>query len=250
MSDWKTLHFFDSEKYNDEVVPKVKGFRLNYSDFFDSDLAKYVRRNTSILELQSFIDGLTEDLKKHKVLDEIEKRTKKRNQPYQEFVRQRLRDGEKFSKLYESQYETYSSLITFIVFKECASFNPHFILGRRIFGSFIETKTGSIAEEVCSQITQMEVCIGESYSTFTNWITREEAELLLMDFSNVKPKNEDSFDYFKDFKVFLETAVDNSLGLIAGQNMHEGLITLIEKPLVEIELDIKKLNLKYVIEYK
>lgn len=136
------------------------------------------------------------------------------------------------------------------MFQECAAFNPHLILGRNIFGGHIETKRGSIAEEVCSKISNMEFCYGEWYSTFTNWVTKEEAELLLMDFSNVSPRKEYSDRYYEDFKIFLEIAVKNSLGFIAGQNLRKSILKLIENPQISIDIDIKKLNLQSVIEYK
>ncbi len=250
MSVWKTLHFFDSEKYFEEIVPKVKRFHTYYSNFFESDLAKYVRRKTTISQLQSFIDNLSEDLKRHKTLFEIATRTKKRDQPYLEFIRQKSKEEEEFNKLNEPQFETFSNLLVFIVFQECAAFNPHLILGRSIFGGHIKSDKGSITEEICSKITTMDFYTGEWYSTFTNWVTKEEAELLLMDFQSIKPKQSHSERYYNDFRIFLETAVENSYGFIAGQNLNEELITLIEQPIVKVELDMKKLNLQSVIEYK
>lgn len=253
MGDWNTLHFFSDKHFYEKVVPDLTGKGNLLKKYFDSKLGNYLlfhnsdndKRITSVLEYCQFFD---EDFKTHKLLYEIETRKKKPDEEYQTFMQKMLKDTDEFYKQNGTAADDLATVLTLIMFSECAAFNPHLILGRRIFSGNVGAKPKSVAEAIISQIDNSPCGSTHSYgSGIMNWITNEDLKLLWLDRSNLVPTN--SKEYFNDFLKFIEIAIENDFGVVSGTNMRESILKLAENPNINIEVDLEKLGLQSVIIY-
>ena len=251
MGDWNTLHFFNDKHFYEKVVPDLKGKGDLLKKYFYSQLSKYLlfhndndeKRIDAILEYCHFFD---DEFKRHEVLYEIESRNKKPDEEYSKFMEQWRHDLQAFHNKNSPTFDDLSIILTLIVFSECAAFNPHFILGRRVFSENVGAKPKSITEVIISQINNSPLGSTHSYgSGIMNWITSEDVKLLWLDRDNLLPTG--SEEYFNDFLKFIEIVVENDLGVVSGTNMRESILKLIENPNVNIEVDIEKLGLQNVI---
>lgn len=258
MGDWNTLHHFDDKKFYSIIVPDLKSNGQLLGKYFNSEFGKYVAyandKNTErIAEIVTLNQFLDKDFKHHKTLFDIQNRKKGINEDYSEFIKKRSQDEENFQKANGHIIEDINLILTLIIFSECAAFNPHLILGRSIFTGNVSAKSKSVAEEIIYNFTNNEIgsifysscsnCTG-----FINWITNEDLRLLWLDKENLQPADNSSEKYFSDFYKFIEIAVENELGVIAGTNMNEDILKLIQSPL-SVKIDLKQLGLESVINY-
>lgn len=247
MGDWNTLHLFNDRYFYEHLVPDFKDKGAIFKRYMDSLLGKYILWDNSNSEartrqLVAFCRQLLPDFKRHEKYYEIQKRQKKPTEVYAEFIAQQVRDEDHFQKENADVIEDLNRLLTLIIFSECASFNPHLILGRRIFSGNVHAKAGSIADDIITQVRYNE--LGSPYYSnmsncngLTNWITNEELQLLWLDRDNLQLAPDGSEQYLQEFLAFTELALLHDCGLIAVTNVNESTLTMIEKPRLKIDID-------------
>ena len=257
MSDWNTLHLFDSKRFYKKIAPELKNNGQLIETYIKSKLYWYTTRVDQFEEellqkIKNFTTNFDHSFRVHLELYELETQKKKVDEKYDSFIQQKQENIRNFEKKYSDEIYYYSCLLPLIMFSECAQFNPHLILGRRIFDRNISTKENSIADECCAKITDTEIGgLGNNdIGRIINWLTDEEVKLLWLDMENVYPRDKESEQYFNDFKGFLKIAVQNELGLISSHNVNETVLNLIETPQLNIKIDLKKMNFVSVIESK
>lgn len=260
MGDWNTLHYFDDKKFYSEIIPDFRKGGPLINKYFNSEFGKYiiykadVENNNRIAEIVSFSRLLDTDFKIHKTLFDIYTRKRGIKEAHSDFVKKRFQDEENFHKANEHVIEDINHVLTLIIFSECAAFNPHLILGRRIFTECVTAIPNSVAENIIYNFTNNEFgsifySCASNFNGFINWVTYEELQLLWLDKENLYSAGEDANKYFSDFCTFIEIALENNFGVISGTNMNEDVLKLIKSPL-SVKIDIKKLGLENVINYE
>jgi hypothetical protein len=256
MGDWNTLHFFDDKKFYSEVVVDLKDKGILLQEHFNSKFEKYAFGNDNskkrINDIIDFCRLLDKDFKSHKVLYEIATRKKNLTEEYSAYNSTKVQDENKFINDNAQIIEDLNRTLTLIIFSECASFNPHLILGRRIFSDCVKAKPKTISEDIIANI----ICspTGSIHNGFgnglINWITNEELQLLWLDKENLDATCEDAKNYFMEFINFMEIAIDNGLGLISGTNMNESLLKKIEAPKLTIKIELTEMGFKNIVKYE
>lgn len=253
MSDWNTLHLFNDKLFYSEVVPDFKGEGTLLKHYFDSQLGKYILWNNSrsderIDKILSYCKFLDADFKVHETLHEIQSRKKNINEDYSTFTNRQSEAQDDFFRSNADVIDDIQNILLLIVFSECAAFNPHLILGRRIFIGNVSAKPRSIAEEVIAMFTNSEFGYTNQMGII-NWVRSEDLKLLLLDRNNLYPSRDESEGYFSEFIKFMEIAVANNLGVISISNVNERVLNMIETPKVQIEIDVECFEFKSVIKF-
>lgn len=259
MGSWNTLHHFDDKKFYSTIVPDLQSEGHLLRNYFNSEFGKYIvydndqneGRITDIIKFSQFLD---DEFKIHETLLSIQTRNKSVNEDYNHFIKKKYKDEDDFYRKNGQIIEDINLVLTLIIFSECASFNPHLILGRSIFTGCVSAKPGSVAEDIISDFTNNESgsIFYSSHSNcngIINWVTNEDLQLLWLDKENLHSAGKDADKYFSDFYKFIEIAIENDLGVISGTNMNERILKLISSPL-SVEIDIKELGLESVINYE
>lgn len=259
MGDWNTLHHFDDQKFYSEIVPDLQSEGHLLRNYFNSEFGKYIvcdnhQNEGRITDIMKFSQFLNDEFKIHETLLSIQTRKKNVNEEYSDFIKKLYKDEDDFYRKNGQIIEDINLILTLIIFSECASFNPHLILGRSIFTGCVSAKPGSIAEDFISGFTNNELgsILYSSRSNcngFINWITHEDLKLLWLDKENLHSTGKDADTYFSDFYKFIEIAIENDLGVISGTNLNEEVLKLIPSPL-SVEINIKELGLENVINYE
>jgi len=259
MGDWNTLHLFNDRYFYKHLVPDFKDKGALFKRYMDSLLGKYILWDNSNSEfrtqqLVAFCRQLLPDFKRHEKYYEIQRRQKKPTEEYAEFISQQSLDEDHFQKVNADVIEDLNRLLTLIIFTECAAFNPHLILGRRIFTGNVHAKAGSIADDIISNIHYNE--LGSPYygnmsncNGLTNWITNEELQLLWLDRDNLFSPPDGSEEYLKEFLGFIELALLYECGLIAVTNVNERVLNMVEDPRLKINVDPKDKGWERVITF-
>ncbi|WP_131401745.1 hypothetical protein [Chryseobacterium sp. JM1] len=259
MGSWNTLHHFDDKKFYSTIVPDLQSEGHLLRNYFNSEFGKYIVYNndqnegriTDIIKFSQFLD---DEFKIHETLLSIQTRKKSVNEEYNHFIKKLYKDEDDFYKENGQIIEDINLILTLIIFSECASFNPHLILGRILFTGCVSAKPGSVAEDIVSNFTNNESgsIFYSSHSNcngIINWVTSEDLQLLWLDKENLHSAGKDADKYFSDFYKFIEIAIENDLGVISGTNMNEEVLKLIQPPL-SVEIDVKELGLENVINYE
>ncbi|SEO92505.1 hypothetical protein SAMN05660816_03858 [Niastella yeongjuensis] len=256
MGDWNTLHIFNDRYFFEHLVPDFKGDGTIFKNYWDSPLGKSIlwghdngeARTQHMIEL---CRQLQPDFKVHEKYYEILNRKKKPTETYEDFRLKQHQDEDLFLQMNTTAIEDLNILLQAIIFSECAAFNPHLILGRRIFTGNIEAKDGSIADEVISQVMYQKY--GSLYYCYTggvmNWITYEELQLMWLDKENLRVAADGAEQYLHEFLAFAELALQHTCGFISVTNVREEQLNAIENPRLKINLDTKEKGYKYVINY-
>jgi hypothetical protein len=256
MGDWNTLHFFDDKSFYTKIVPDLLNKGELLKKHFESELLKYFWNNTKkdqrINDILNFFKYLDKDFKSHKELYDISRRKKKPEEEYLKFLNKQNQDKDEFQEQNAQVIADLSEIMPLLLFSECANFNPHLILGRKIFTGHVDAKPKSVSEEIIWQVIQPEYgCVYSQCGTgIINWIANDELQLLWLDKDNLYARYDDSENYFQEFLKFIEIAIKNNLGLISVTNVNEGVLKLTKNPYFNIELDLDELGLKYIINYK
>jgi len=254
MSDWNTLHLFDSKQFYNKIAPELKTGGSIIDTYIHSKLYWYITRMDQIEKdkldkVKIFLKDFDPSFRFHKELYALEKRKKTAEEKYEAFIQKRYQAIEAFQIKYSDEIYFYTTLLPLILFTECAQFNPHLKIGRRIFQSNISAAKGSIAEECFNRITTTEV--GGVYNDVghvINWLTHQEVNLLWLDIKNAQAQGGASGKYFQDFKKFLKIAVENELGFLSISNVREDVLKLIENPKLNIPIDLEEMDFENVIE--
>ena len=255
MSYWNTLHLFDSKKFDKEIAPELITGGKILDAYFKSKLYLYLTRiqefeNSELIKLKLFLNNFDNNFMFHNELYSIQNRKKRDDEKYEEFIKEKYKNENEFLDKYCNEIDNFSKIIPLIMFSECAQFNPHLILGRRIFQSSISVTKKSIAEECYNKINTFR--IGGIYGdtgNITNWLTYEEVKILWLDIQNVFPTEEKNKQYFDDFKNFLKIAFENELGLLSVSNINETILKTIENPKLKIEVNLDRMNFVNVINH-
>jgi hypothetical protein len=251
MGDWNTLHLFDSKTFYSKITPELlKGGNI-LEDYVKSKLFWYITGvdaldNKSLCKLKLFSQNFEDNYKVHSELFELQNGKQKDNEKHNEFIKRKNGDIEEFQQKFNDEIYYHSALLPLVMFSECAQFNPHLIIGRKIFRGNISAVKGSLAEECLSNITEPIDYSDIGY--VMNWLSYQETKLLWMDIENVFLTKDGSQEYFNDFKSFLEVAVKNELGFISVSNINEAVVQLIEIP--KLKIDLKNVRTKHIIDYK
>lgn len=235
MSDWNTLHFFDDRTFYSKVVPDLKGEGTLLRHYLFSDLGK---RLTGAPVPDSFSDEITafcremdQDFQTHVALQRIQERKREPEEALEGFYAKKMREADEYLKDYLQVIEYLNNILLGIVFSECASYNPHMILGRRIFSGAVTAEPRSIAAELLETIVHGKTGIHSLFNTgITGWITHEELQLLWLDKANMRPADEHSEVYFREFLSLVKTALDHQLGLISITNVNEDPLSALAGP--------------------
>ncbi|WDF62627.1 hypothetical protein [Flavobacterium sp. KACC 22763] len=256
MSDWNTLHFFDDKTFYTKVVPDLLGKGELLKKHFESKLGNNIlwdNRNSkeridAILKFCHFFD---KDFKVHQDLYALISREKKPGEQYLEALHAIRKDEKEFKEQNSQVIDDLTEILPLLIFSECASFNPHLILGRNIFRSRVNARPKSAAAEIITRITDQEYGSVFPYNSgIVNWVTNDDLQLLWMDKESLFSTDADSEDYFQEFLKFIEIAIENNLGVISGSNMKESILNSIKKPILAIDLDLEALALSCIINYK
>lgn len=259
MGDWNTLHIFDDRQFYERLVPDFKDKGELFKSHMDSLLGKYILwdNSNSQARTQQMVElcrQLLPDFKHHEKYYEIQCRKKMLTESYADFIFKQNQDETHFQHANAGVIEDINILLTLIIFSECASFNPHLILGRRIFTGNVDAKAGSVADGVISKISQAgsgTIYYGNrsNCNGLTNWVTNEELELLWLDRDNLYVPPDGSKEYLQEFLEFAELALQYECGFISVTNVNERTLTMIENPRLKIEVDPKQKGWKSIITY-
>lgn len=257
MSDWNTLHLFDSKRFYGKVVPEIRNDGQIIDNYLRSKLYRFITHiehiEDKILDkIRSFSKKFDDSFKIYFELQEIQNVKKGIGENYQEFIKKKNGEIEQFYRKYSEEIYHFSTVLPLIVFSECAQFNPHLILGRKIFRSNISANKNTIAEECCNKILETEIG-GISHSDtghIINWLTHQEVKMLWMDIENLNVSNQASDQYYRDFINFLKIAIDNELGFISISNVREDILKMIETSHLNVKIDLKEKEFINVIRYK
>ena len=159
MGDWRTLHFFDEDRYIQKIVPLVKNgqdyitsfstdYRLKWFDSFNID------RKEIINQTVDFITELSYDLRIHSELKRIDER--KTNESFNQYIQRSTSELGNFRNSKKYAIEAFEFLLIETIFSTVSNFNPYFSLGKGIFESYVKTKKDSIAQELCNRIVSQE----------------------------------------------------------------------------------------------
>lgn len=247
MGDWRTLHLFDKTKYMEEVVLVVRDLE-NYLPSFLNDrhlnwLDGFSRPPERILkDTGTLVSELDAELSIHPVLTELKQIANKQRDNYflprEQFIRQR-----------QVEIEFFEYVLIETIFARFGNFNPHFILGKRLFESCVETTNNSIAQELTARIssTKEDTVLDLIDGGIMNWLSKEETELLYWDRDHIFPVNEENEVYVTEFKAFLKEAYERNLGLITLRNPVESDLNRFETGFPDLVESVKNASFQYLV---
>ncbi len=256
MGDWNTLHFFDDKTFYAKVVPDLLAKGELLKKHFESKLGNSIlwgnnNSHERIDAILKFCHSLDKDFKVHQDLHALISREKKPGEQYLEALHAIQKDEKEFKKQNSHVIDDLTEILPLLLFSECASFNPHLILGRNIFRNRVNAKPKSVAKEIITRVTDQEYGSAFPYNSgIVNWITNENLQLLWMDKDSLFSSDADSEEYFQEFLKFIVIAIENNLGIVSGSNMKESILNSIENPALVLDLDLEALGLSCVINYK
>lgn len=255
MGDWRTLHLFDSDKYKKEIVPRVKNTSEFLSSVLDKELSTYLlgfsqSQQEIIDEIIAFIAELESDLMFHPSLRQAQQKSIK--QQHFEVLKRQYLGQDNFIETHINSIEFLESILTETIFSTVANFNPHLILGKRIFESFVTATKDSVAEELIYPITESEPgsVLNLIDNGIINWLDKEEVERMADDLENVfstQSKLSHATRYVKEFKVFVQLAYASNLGLISLRNPREEKLSKLRQTPNELQTFIDSNDFKYII---
>ncbi|MEN2400174.1 hypothetical protein GKZ90_0010320 [Flavobacterium sp. MC2016-06] len=240
MGYWCTLHLFDDRKFYNEVVPELRGETGNLSNDCLDFLKGYTVGGISHLS-----DGKRDELVQHT----IEKITSIANSLDKTFkIHDELhkipeyKEQLSFLGKLEGYYE-FCKFFEYYVFKTCADFYPHLILGKGGVYRNFEINVKTLSCSIIAELDDWNAFICYDSMGITSWITSEDVELLYLDKNNLLFTDNERAE---GFLTLLEVAYNNKLGLIIGVDMREEKLELLpENKLIDTEtwssIDISKL---------
>lgn len=252
MGNRRTLHLFDKSKYIKEVVPIVRNLESYLPAFLNEERLRWLGGfshpiDNVLNDTIKFVSELNEELNIHIELIKINER--KNDENYDCFTKRKREEFEGFIRLRQCSIEFFEYLLIETIFSTVVGFNPHFILGKNLFESYIETKKNSISEELTFRITTQHqgAILDLIDGGIINWLSKEEVELLYLDRDNISHSNEESIDYVNEFKEFLKMAFERNLGLISLRNPREYDLCKLQNNSNSIENFVRNSNFKYII---
>jgi len=237
MSDWNTLHFFDHSRYVKQVVPDIKsggpllhkslGDIRNGNDQF---LGHYLP--TDLPALLKELQQLDDELLVHPELQRIW--TERINSKSYREDRQTRYDmaREAVSETSRSVLADFTQILTYLIFTECAVFNPYLSIGRSIFSHCINVPKGSLAEELHGEWRHQKHGHVMTFdgTGIIGCLSAAELKLMEMELEKCGPKTPATRPYFEAFSWMVHTASEKDWGLLAITNVDEDPLTRIIAP--------------------
>lgn len=194
MGAWVTLHVFDSEKFQKELVPRLKGQKGD----LEADYLCYLKTcvgHKSNLNIEQII---TVSRQFDDTLSHFSGYSGKTN-------------SEDFWDFFDWHYE-YARFFTVMIFTHCADLYPYFRTGKiGMAGRMNYKKASSLAEDILWRLYDYRHFSPHGMG-ITGWLTQEEMELLLLDFDNIY--DEDEFEMRDEFEAFVKKLAAQKLSIL------------------------------------
>lgn len=194
MGAWVTLHVFDPEKLQKELVPRLKGQKGD----LETDYLSYLKTcvgHKSNLNIEQIIDISRQF---DDALSHFSGYAGKTN-------------SEEFWEFFDWHYE-YARFFTVMIFTHCADLYPYFRTGKiGIAGRMSYKKTSSLAESLLWRLYDYQHFSPHGMG-ITGWLAQEEMELLLLDLDNIY--DDDNFEMRDEFEAFVKKIAAQKLSIL------------------------------------
>lgn len=223
MGYWCTLHLFDDQIFYKKIVPELKGQKGD----LESECEKFLKLYTvgslnkfSKSEVLKRVDEVTKSIRK--ISNSLDKSFKINAEysPIKDYREQQLFIG----KL-DGHYH-FCKFLEYYVFKHCADFFPHIALGKGGLHRNFNLNFKTLAYSIISEIDEWKGFLCHDMMGVTNWLDKEEIELLYLDRENLIFEEETRGESIYNF---LEIAYQNKLGFVVGIDMRENLLEELPK---------------------
>jgi hypothetical protein len=200
MGAWVTLHVFDPEKFQKELVPLLKGqkgsLEANYQRYLLTCL-----RHESKLEIGQII--------------EISRQFDDTMSHFSGYAGKT--NSEEFWEFFDWHYE-YARFFTVMIFTHCADLYPYFRTGKvGMVGRMSYKKAPSLAENVLWRLYDYKHFSPHGMG-ITGWLTQEEMEFLLLDLDNIY--GDDNFEMRDEFEAFVKKLAAQKLSILQTIDVH------------------------------
>ncbi|REG20496.1 hypothetical protein ATI61_12161 [Archangium gephyra] len=234
MGDWNTLHVFDDRRFHEETVPMLRGKKAGLEEHFSRFLETCVvpgHRDFDFEEVLLLFRQFNADFTRHP--------------EYEALVAQ---EGEtQFVRIHPREFYI-RRFFEFVVFAECASFFPHFQMGKTLFTGAVDVKQGDTA------VTGLLDHLAYGYPNnpwmwdgdgIRAWVSAQDAKVM-HDSGSIVPQEEEYAQYVEEFQRFLGVVTQNNLGLLSAVNLSADRYEKSAPPLQNEKL-WKGVELKYLI---
>ncbi|NJC27684.1 hypothetical protein [Neolewinella antarctica] len=234
MSNWNTLHFFDFNKYQNDVVPKAPQ-KLSLKLMQNSPPAN----SQSLREL---LENMEENYIVHTELKDIESLEKRNGETYEAMLSRKRSEYIVFKEKYDFILCDYAEQLSILLFTEVAQLDNYLILGRNILTQNVVAIKGSVAEECLNKMMTTRPGTISAYggSGILNWLSAEEISLLHMDRTNVHPANSSASTYHRSFLAMVDKAATHEFGLLCASNLSSRVVAEVRRqsnPLITVTFD-------------
>jgi len=218
MGYWCTLHLFDNQIFYEKVVPELKGQIGNLESECEEFLKLYTvggLNKYSKPEVLKRVDEVTRSI--HEISNSLDK-SFKINAEYsqiKDYKEQQLFIG----KL--NGHSDFCKFFEYYIFKHCADFFPHIALGKGGLNRNFNLNYKTLTYSIISEIDEWKEVLCHDMMGVTNWLSKEEIELLYLDKENLIFEEKTTGE---SIYKFLEIAYQNKLGFVVGIDMRENLL--------------------------
>lgn len=194
MGAWITLHVFDPEKFQNELVPLIKGQKGS----LEADYQRYLLtclRHQSSLDIGQII--------------EISRQFDDTMSHFSGYVGKTNSEG--FWDVFDWHYE-YARFFTVMMFTYCADLYPYFRTGKHSIATRISYRQSqSLAENILWKLYDHRHFSPHS-SGISGWLNCEELDLLIMDFDKID--SSDFPDMHNDVGLFIQKLATQNLSIL------------------------------------
>lgn len=238
MGQWNTLHLFDDKKFEERVIPILKGAENKLAEYLDSEIA------------QELLDFEYDKRSREERIDEIIKVSNKRTADFKllpEFIEKTklISDYDQKWALVPDGMEDLNDIFPLVVFAECGLVSPYFQLGYRStyhYMTFYAEDT--LAEKYIDQIRTgiYGGLLGLHGFGIYNWLSNEDVKSLIACYDEIITN-----DYTAELLTFLTIADENGLGIVAAVDIDTRELNKIEHPPIGSNIDWASYGLKFLI---
>lgn len=217
MGYWCTLHLFNDRKFHEELIPEMRGIKGNIDSVCKDFLECYTVggvRNYSVTELSKRVSQVTRQI------NEISNSMDHSFKLHHEFCKINDFDTsmDYLGKM-EGHYE-FCKFLEYSIFRCCADFYPHIPLGKGGLGRNFDfnKKYKSLSFSIVNELDKWNTFFCADMMGITNWLNKEEVELLYLDRENLISKENTRGDIIYNL---IEIANEYNMGLVVGIDMRE-----------------------------
>lgn len=238
MGQWNTLHLFDDKKFEERVIPILKGLGNKLANYFDSEIAQ------RLLDFE--YDKRSREERIAEIIDVSNKRTADFRQ-LPEFIEKAelINDYDKMWELVSDGMEDLNDIFPLVVFAECGLVSPYFQLGYRLTYHYLTFYTeNTLAEKYINQIRQGVYggLLGLDGFGIYNWLSNEDVKGLIACYDEIITN-----DYSAELLTFLTIADENGCGVVVAVDIDTGELNKIEHPPIGSNIDWASYGLKFLI---